>query len=409
MAQPWSHPRRWLLLLICAIAWADPGSAQVAVKPAPKPKPPPEMLAPYPPIASKTPRDVYDDHYGTYLRLLEGYRRYDEAQIKQLGEFWESMEYNDHVAIGVLVRMAPVEIGPLSQMALTDLALAAFGARRLGVGTNHLTIAEQWIIIDLEKIPHGEAAYERQRRFARNWYLAMIWYRMARAELGEVSVLLEHARARFPDDPDVLLASGSFEEFAFIQLRREHPDWLPKVNTSLRHEGLLDNSMSAIRATGYYRDAIRLDSKAAEARIRLAYLLHSMDSSHHDEEMTLLKEARTLEPKPPLSYLAALFAGLIEERVSHLDAAAGWYRSAVADCPRAQTARLGLSHIQLDQSHQQSAQNSLRPLFGGPPPRDNVCEPDPWREYDFGQTWRLADQIILMRKDVREPAEGSRP
>ena len=119
--------------------------------------------------------------------------------------------------------------------------------------------------------------------------------------------------------------------------------------------------------------------------------------------MGLLKEARAIDSKPPLGYLAALFAGSIEEARQHPDAASSWYRKAIDDCPRAQTARFALSHLQLDQQgDMQGAQDTLGPLVAGPPVTADGCEPDPWRVYDFGQFWRLHEHLEQMRTMVRE-------
>ena len=52
------------------------------------------------------------------------------------------------------------------------------------------------------------------------------------------------------------------------------------------------------------------------------------------------------------------------------------------------------------------AQNTLRPLIGGPPATLDACEPDPWRLYDYGQGWRLPGQLARMREMVRETLPG---
>jgi tetratricopeptide (TPR) repeat protein len=230
----------------------------------------------------------------------------------------------------------------------------------------------------------------------------VIWLWFGRGDGPFAKKAIDHARVLFPEDPEVLLSSATFEDMQYNRHRRERPHRVPQETRVVVQTGV-------VRALHDYRESIRLDPKGVEARIRLAYLLHIIDPSHVEEPLTLLQEARALEEKPPLSYLAALFTGLIEEHAGHLDEAARWYRNAIALCPRAQTARLALSHVQLDQDQRQSAQNTLRPLTGGLPTQDNICEPDPWRIYDFGQAWRFDDQIGLMRRQVREPVEESRP
>jgi tetratricopeptide (TPR) repeat protein len=302
----------------------------------------------------------------------------------------------------------PSAQAPLSVMALTDLGLAALARGDREVGNRHLEVAQRWVDQLLASNPNPSAPL---RRFARKWYLAMIWLRFARAEGPDASKLLEVARAKFPADPEVLLSSGTFEAMEITRDRVERGGGRHRADRDSRVNsyGLSAPQVQVIRASGYFRDAIKLDPNNAEARLRLAWLRFTTQSLEFSGELTLLKEARALAPKPPLSYLAALFAGRIEEELKHLDAAALWYRTAIAECPLAQTARLGLSHIQLDQNEIVASRNTLRPLIGRSPKEDYVCEPDPWRVYEFGQSWRLTDWIVAMRKEVREPAEGSQP
>jgi tetratricopeptide (TPR) repeat protein len=203
----------------------------------------------------------------------------------------------------------------------------------------------------------------------------------------------------------VLLSSGTFEAMELTRKRIERALIREHANSL----GLFSWQVQLVRAIGYFREAIRIDPNNAEARLRLAWLLYTNQSLEFDQELTLLNETRALAPKAPLSYLAALFAGRIQKELKHLDAAAGWYRTAIAECPLAQTARVGLSHVQLDQNQIVAARNTLRPLSGGTPREDGMCEPDPWRIYEFGQSWRLSDWITAMRKFVREPAESSQP
>ena len=354
----------------------------------------------------QSPEQIFNSKYPTYLRLLEGYRLYDESQARELSAFWEHLERTEPKAIPILIAMAPKSIGPLSQMALTDFALAALARTDKPVGNRHLAIAQMWVDYSLNSNPSPE-----QRRFAHEWYLAAIWLYFARSEEPEAAKLLESARAKFPNDPDVLLSSGTYEAIELTR-RRIGAALARKVDPGGLHEAsyaLAAPQLQVLRALSYFREAIKVDPGNAEARLRQAWLLYTSRTLSFDEELKLLNETRTLAPKPPLSYLAALFAGRIEEELKHLDNAATWYRIAIAECPRAQTARLGLSHVQLDQNQINSARNSLRPLIGDPPREDRVCEPDPWRLYEFGQAWRLTDLILAMRKEVRELAESSQP
>lgn len=367
------------------------------------------------PVLTQPPSDKPD----TYLRLLDGYRLHNETSARELGDFWEQLESHGPSATDGLAKRIPIELGPLSQMALTDLALAAFVRNAKGVANTHLALAQRWIDFNLTRSANDPSQQQRQLRFAHDWYHAIIWLRFARAEGPEADAILAAARLKFPDDPEVLLSSGTFEAMELTRMRiearpppsRPAPSGLNSLQSSFVPAFALNGlRMRVLKAAKYFQGAIDLDPNAAEARIRLAYLICIEGPTRYAEALKLLNEAHTIEPKPPLSYLAALFAGDIEERQEHRDEAAHRYRQAIADCPRAQTARLALSHLQLQlKEGLAGAQNSLRPLIGGPPDQDNVCEPDPWRTYEFGQAWRLTDLITTMRKYVREPAEGSQP
>jgi tetratricopeptide (TPR) repeat protein len=343
----------------------------------------------------------------TYLQLLDGYRRYDDAVARELGYYWQHLETADERAIGPLIAATPRELSPLSAMALTDLALAALERNDKEVGNRHLSVAQRWVDQMLGKNPGPSMPLNR---FARKWYLAAIWLRFGRNEGDDAAKLLERARAIFPNDAEVLLSSGTYEA---MELTRRRVERGSRKVTSRGERGnsygLRAPELQGIKATHYLQDAIKADPNSAEARIRLAWLRFVSESLDFTGELTLLKEARALAPKPPLSYLAALFSGRIEEELKHLDAADVWYRTAIADCPLAQTARLGLSHVQLDKNEIVASRNTLRPLISSPRHDNYVCEPDPWRIYEFGQAWRLTDWIAVMRKDVREPLEGSQP
>ena len=358
------------------------------------------------PLRAQTqkPEEAFALPIPTYLQLLDGYRRYDSEATRDLRVFWERFERVHEKVLSLFIQMVPREVWPISVMALTDLGFDASARGDKKLGDRHLRIAGRWVDQILEVNPSPSMP---MNRFARKWYLAVIWQRFVRFERSDAEELLERARELFPNDPEVLLSSGSLEEMelTFTRLLRG-----PRTGREVTSNfGVFAPEMQMIKASGYFREAIRLDPGNAEARIRLAWLRTVSQTMDFSGGLTLLKEARALAPKPPLSYLAALFSGRIEEELKHLDAAASWYRTAIAECPLAQTARLGLSHVQLDQDEIVSSRNTLRPLIHSSRTLDYACEPDPWNMYEFGQAWRRTDWIAAMRKEVREPMEGSQP
>jgi tetratricopeptide (TPR) repeat protein len=370
------------------------------------------LIAPLSAAQLETNYPSVQPSYERFRWLLDGYRTWDDRRMRELGDLLIDKELRHRDFIDGLIRGTPLQLAPLAQMALSDLAIDALSRDDKNIANGHLQTAQRWIDANLQR-PGDEPLMQRQRTFAHDWYHAVIWLRQARSEDPETESLLDKAREKFPDDPEVFLSSGTHEEINLTHRRREkrnsaHAVMRPGEPSYDNALGLSRFRQREERAIGYFRTAIRLDPNNAEARIRLAHLLVWIQSLRFDEELTLLREAHILEPKPPLSYLAALFAGDVEEQLKHFDNAATWYRTAVATCPRAQTARLALSHVQLVQGPGMvGAQNALRPLLGGPPAEDRVCEPDPWRMYDMGQAWRLDDLIQTMRRYVREPVEGS--
>ncbi len=407
MAQPRSpfHFRRIsLAILAIATLWPSSGQAQE------KTRLPLLQEGPQTPEIKDKQREELA-RLEVYRKLLEGYRVGDEKLWNDLADFWQALEGRGVNATDAFTQGVPLAIGPISQMALFDIALATLARNDREVGIRHMDTVQRWVDQSLALKSDDAAIVERQRRYAREWYLAAIWLRFARSEGPQAAKLLERARVRFPEDPEILLSSGTYEamEITRDRIERGGGKWRADRDPQTNSYGLSASQVQVLRASGYFREAIRLDPNNGEARLRLAWLRFTTRSLDFSGELTLLKEARALVSTPPMSYLAALFSARIEEELKHLDAASIWYRTAIADCPRAQTARLGLSHIQLDQNLRDSARNTLRPLTGAPPKEDVICEPGPWRIYEFGQAWRLTDWIDAMRKEVREPFEGSQP
>jgi tetratricopeptide (TPR) repeat protein len=344
-----------------------------------------------------------------YLRLLERYRAADAGVAAELRGFWSHLYEKDSGRISLLVGSVPIERLPLAAMAQTDLAIAAFEGEQGELANHDLSIAGQLIERLMKKPQAGvsEREWDRRMLFAREWHYAMIWLRLARYEGERVMIALNRGRERFPDDPEVLLSAGTFEE---ILARRMFIERATRRAPNPMSRPVIERNRHVVNAIDNYRQAIARDPNMAEARIRLAFMLSRQGEHERDEALTLLKEAKALTTKPTLTYLAALFAGDIEDARGQVAAASQWYRTAIAACPRAQTARLAFSHLQLDQyDNARAAQSTLRPLIGGPLPQAGPCEPDPWRLYDFGQGWRLTELLETMRKQVRESAGDSEP
>ncbi len=334
-----------------------------------------------------------------YAHLLDRYRADDPNVIIDLRNFWAPV-YSDQVMdleeARLIVHAPPDDRVALAAMAQTDLALAAMHLERRALANQDLFIAG--LLID---------RLERQPQFAREWHHAIICLRMGQGDEHDARELLRRASERYPDDPELLLIAGIADEMTAARMRFD-----PRLSRGGTHasEALIERNRFIVTAISTLREAIARDSQAVEARIHLAYLLSAQGEHAREEALTLLREASALAANPTLKYLAALFAGDIEEKRGDLAAASISYRTAIATCPRAQTARLAFSHVQLNQfGNEQPAQNTLRPLISGPPPADDVCEPDPWRIYRYGHAWRFAELVKALRKEARQMAGGESP
>lgn len=343
-----------------------------------------------------------------YRLLLDRYRADEPNVMIALRAFWASVYSADVMnaeRVHLLVQAPPEERVALAAMAQTDLALAAMDTGRQELANQDLLVAD-WLVERLMQLAASPESRNRDRelRFARDWQYAIICLRMGQGDEYGAEKVLRRATDRYPDDPELLLFAGTIEEMSAARLRYD-----PRMARGALHksEAGLERNLHIVAAMASFRRAIARDPQAVEARIHLGYLL-SEEEHARTEALTLLKEASALAANPMFKYLAALFAGHLEEQRGDPEAASLSYRTAIAACPRAQTARLALSHLQLTQyENERPAQNTLRPLNGGPPPPDDLCEPDPWRLYRFGQGWQFNELTQSMRRQVREPVRAN--
>ncbi len=332
-----------------------------------------------------------------HARLLDRYVADDATVLVDLRNFWAPF-YSEHVftlnRARLLVQATPEARVALAAIAQTDLALNAFNFSA-ALGNKDLSVAELFINRLLPRAQSSQA----ERQFMREWYYAIIWLHMGRGDEAEARAALQRAGELFPDDPELLLSAGTVDELSASFLRFD-----PRLKRAGNQAtaAVIERNHHIVNAIASFRQAIAHDPSAVEARIHLALLLSAEGERAREEALTLLREASALAANPTLKYLAGLFAGDIEEKRGDLAAASLSYRTAIAACPRAQTARLALSHLQLNQyDDERPAQNTLRPLTAGPPKADGVCEPDPWLIYKFGQAWRFAALMQQLRAQVR--------
>src|SRR5262249_29027848 len=122
--------------------------------------------------------EVPGDEYSTLRLLLERYRAADTSVVPEIGRYWYRLYTTDRQTVALLMQRVPVEMAPLAEMALTEVALLAFESEQTKLANQHLSTAERLIDVKLKSLIHwGNAARDRQIRFELDWYKAIIWLR----------------------------------------------------------------------------------------------------------------------------------------------------------------------------------------------------------------------------------------
>jgi tetratricopeptide (TPR) repeat protein len=144
-----------------------------------------------------------------------------------------------------------------------------------------------------------------------------------------------------------------------------------------------------------YRAALSADENAAEARVRLGYVLLRLTRLH--EARSELSRATAQPTAVRLLYLAWLFLGATHEATGDISAAASAYGRAKAAAPDCQVAAIALANAQRQLgSATLAAETARRAALGSA----TDCE-DPWWSYDYGQAWQLDETLQLLRRRVQ--------
>jgi tetratricopeptide (TPR) repeat protein len=222
----------------------------------------------------------------------------------------------------------------------------------------------------------------------REWLLVAIGVTQGTGELVGTGDLCRRALARFPNDPQVLMAIGMYEQRLYeersqaIARRRERVAWAERPLT----RGVLDD------AAQHFRRALERDPLLHEARVRLAHA--EIVLGRADRAASLLAEVREKSRDANVLYLAGLFTARLAERRGAVDEAIGAYRAAVAAVPGGQAARVGLAQTLERSGRIAEARAVMAPPLAEPPGRDMT--EDPWWAYPFGyapHALRLLDQM----------------
>lgn len=241
----------------------------------------------------------------------------------------------------------------------------------------------------------------RSRSFAQRFYLlaglALHWH----LEIAAGHGLLAKAIQRFPDDPELHTALGSMiETVASLRSYDVPPGGADAPARSsggyLSERGGYGGALPGAtygQAQAHYEQALVLDPKLDEARLRLArvrLLMGRAEDALRDLERVVAEARQTRQ-----RYLAWLFAGYGRQRLGDVTGAVAAYRACIAHGPRAQTALLALGRSLDELADEAGAQEAFARASAIDAPFD------PWWSYGGGQPERLHDLVEELRGLVR--------
>ena len=214
-----------------------------------------------------------------YLRIVDRYRSGSlmtaASELRSLGPIRVDRAVD-------LLRFRIERVAPddelrnqLRAAALLHTELAVNGSiEMLSDRSWHLTTAKR--LVDLQsRAARPDVATSESRSFARRWALVVAWYRHGTLDLHGLQADIADLTGRFPNDPDVVLLSGSFAEtLAWPRL----PAAATAVPASLQR-AFHDRSARLKDARSAYERALQLAPGLDEARLRLAHVYGEMKQS----------------------------------------------------------------------------------------------------------------------------------
>ncbi len=248
-------------------------------------------------------------------------------------------------------------------------------------------------VLDDARLPSG---------FRKTWYLAVAAHLQ-----GELDLLhaLEHADrsvARFPQDPEVLVAVGALDEMLASRHVTLSTDmlWIGVVRKGdvARHMATLNRRRrdGLKLAEAAYRKALAIDPQSAESRLRLGRVL-SLTRRGEAALAELEAASAASSADTRTRYLAALFAGGVHEAAGRWPLAIEAYRLATQQGPFL-SAGIALSHALQAAGDRDAAHEALQRSLD----RDRQEQrSDPWWDYPLGPR-RLRDRLLhQLREAIR--------
>jgi tetratricopeptide (TPR) repeat protein len=249
-------------------------------------------------------------------------------------------------------------------------------------------------------IAHARAGVETRSAFAGGWYQAMAETAWGEARLGDAIDWTERGLERLPASAGLPLVSGALAEVRALQAAGADPrpegDRFSDVNARrLRGELLLRRRVREHleRARDALQSAIRADSSVAEPHLRLGRV--SWKLGDRERARASLAEALARRPDAGTAFLAHLFLGGLAEEAGQLEEAASEYEAALGLEPRAQSARLALSHARLRRGDAFGARLAVEKSLRSAGERVT----DPYWGYPWGLAFGAEGRLERLRRE----------
>ncbi len=325
-----------------------------------------------------------------YLRIVDSYRSGAVTNAMRAMLSLDRVQVDGAVHF-VGVRLAAEDDDALRQQAraaaLLHTEIVISGAAQLPSQRSwHLSAAKR--LVDFQQATGQSAVKAESISFARRWALLVAWYRHGMLDMEGLGQDVAELGRRFPNDPDVLLLSGSFAETL---------GWRALAATiivplSLSH-AVRDRARRLDEARSAYERALRLAPALDEARLRLARIYEET----HQYELalpaleTVVRESTTVW----VGYLAQLLSGRALEGVNRPAEAVAHYRQAAELCVECQVPLIALSNALRKTDDREGADRAARAAAARPSDGD-----DPWRQYYCGQSYRMSAALRELRREV---------